>query len=154
MTLSQRDLSRLEGLHVDLVRVVRAAVEAMPPGLSFMVVEGLRTPERQRELVATGASQTLASRHLTGHAIDLAPLVGGGLRWDWPLFYRLADAVAHAANQLFIPLTWGGCWDKPVFQWNQDAEEESLEYAARRRAIGKKPFLDGPHFELPSKDYP
>jgi len=116
---------KLEGVHPDLVRVVSLAI-----GLStvdFSVIEGLRTAERQAELVRAGASQTLKSRHLTGHAVDLVPLVEGKIRWDWPLFHPLAVAMKEAARQLNIPLEWGGDWAK---------------------------FPDGPHFQLPWKEYP
>jgi peptidoglycan L-alanyl-D-glutamate endopeptidase CwlK len=152
--LSQKDLTRLEGLHIDLVKVVRLAAEKMPADLGFMITEGLRTAARQAQLVAAGASQTMRSRHLTGHAVDLAPLLDGGPRWDWPLCYRVADVVADAARELHISLEWGGCWDRTVQQWHSPAHEESEGYANRRRAAGHKAFLDGPHFQLPASEYP
>lgn len=154
MTLSQRDLSRLEGLHVDLVRVVRRAAELMPDDLGFTITEGVRTKERQAQLVAAGASQTMNSRHLTGHAVDLAAVLDGQVRWDWGLYYRLADIVADAVRELAVPMVWGGCFDRPILQWKSRAYVESDDYAARRRAVGARPFLDGPHWELDRKAYP
>lgn len=123
--LGAKSLSRLEGVHPDLVKVVKLAIELSE--VDFTVTEGMRTLERQRQLLAAGASKTLNSRHLTGHAIDLAPLIGGKVSWDWPPFYKIADAMKRAANSLGVPLVWGGDW---------------------------KSFKDGPHFELDRKVYP
>lgn len=123
--LGQRSLSRLEGVHPDLVRVVKKA--AAMSSLDFTVLEGLRTAARQKQLLDLGATKTLNSRHLTGHAVDLAPMVGGTVRWDWPLYHQLAVIVKDAAKAENVPITWGGDW---------------------------RTFKDGPHWELPWKQYP
>ena len=94
--LSQRSHERLKGVHPDLVAVVEAAIRLTP--VDFMITEGLRTPARQAELVRAGASRTLNSRHLTGHAVDVAAWVDGGVRWDWPLYPRIAEAFKAAAK--------------------------------------------------------
>lgn len=121
--LTARDMQRLAGVHPDLVRVIsRARASA-----DFIVTEGLRTEARQRQLVAAGASQTMHSRHLTGHAVDLAALVDGAVRWDWPLYDGLALAVKRAAVEEEVAIVWGGDWPK---------------------------FRDGPHFELDRRRYP
>lgn len=125
MPLTSRSLERLKGLHPDLVRVVINA--ASTGALDFQVSEGLRTVKRQRELFAAGASTTMNSRHLTGHAVDLVVLVGGKVRWDWPLYHRLNALVQHAAETIQVPVEWGGNW---------------------------KAFKDGPHFQLPWAIYP
>jgi peptidoglycan L-alanyl-D-glutamate endopeptidase CwlK len=125
IVLGQRSLSRLEGLHPDLVRVVKKAA-AMSP-LDFTVLEGLRTLDRQKQLFNLGATKTLRSRHLTGHAVDLAPMVGGTVRWDWPLYHRLAKIIKEAAVAENVPIEWGGNW---------------------------RTFKDGPHWQLPWKTYP
>jgi len=122
--LGAKSLARLEGVHPDLVRVVKRAIEITP--VDFTVTEGLRTVERQRALVAAGASQTMKSRHITGHAVDLAALVMGEVRWDWPLYAKLAGAMKAAAKELAVPLEWGGDWK----------------------------MKDGPHFQLPWANYP
>lgn len=122
--LGAKSLARLEGVHPDLVRVVKRAIEITP--IDFTVTEGLRTVERQRALVAAGASQTMKSRHITGHAVDLAAIVMGEVRWDWPLYAKLAGAMKAAARELAIPLEWGGDWK----------------------------MKDGPHFQLPWANYP
>ncbi|MFM7012456.1 MAG: M15 family metallopeptidase, partial [Betaproteobacteria bacterium] len=80
-----RSLAKLKGIHPDLRKVMDRAIELTP--IDFAVTEGLRTEARQKELVAIGASKTLRSRHLTGHAVDIAPFAAGKLRWDWPLFH-------------------------------------------------------------------
>lgn len=125
IVLGQRSLSRLEGVHPDLVRVVKKA--AAMSSLDFTVLEGLRTAARQRQLMDLGATKTLNSRHLTGHAVDLAPMVGGTVRWDWPLYHQLAVIIKDAAKAENVPIQWGGDW---------------------------RTFKDGPHWELPWKQYP
>ena len=123
--LGQRSLSRLEGVHPDLVRVVKKS--AAMSSLDFTVLEGLRTIERQRQLMKQGATRTLNSRHLTGHAVDIAPMIDGKVSWDWPLYHRLAKTVKEAAVAEKVAVTWGGDW---------------------------RTFKDGPHWELPWKQYP
>ena len=122
--LGQRSLSRLEGVHPDLVRVVKKA--AALSDLDFTVLEGIRSVERQKQLVSQGASRTMNSRHITGHAVDLAPMIAGEIRWDWPLYHKLAKIVKSAAADEKVPLQWGGDW---------------------------RAFKDGPHWELPWKFY-
>ena len=123
--LSARSRARLNGVHPSLTAVVEAAIIRSP--VDFMITEGLRTPARQAALVAAGASRTLKSRHLTGHAVDVAALIDGRVRWDWPLYARIAEAFKAAAGELNTPIVWGGDW---------------------------KSLRDGPHFELDRKVYP
>jgi peptidoglycan L-alanyl-D-glutamate endopeptidase CwlK len=123
---SARSLKNLEGIHPDLRRVIDRALIESP--LDFVVIEGLRTKERQKQLVESGASRTLNSRHLTGHAIDLVPIgPNGKAAFDWPLYNRLGPAVKQAAEKEGVQIVWGGDW---------------------------KSFKDGPHFELDRKAYP
>lgn len=122
---SARSIQRLEGVHPDLVRVVRRALELSE--VDFVVVEGRRSEARQRELVKAGASQTMDSRHLTGHAVDLAPYIAGQIRWDWPPFYKIAEAMKKAASEFGVSIVWGGDWTS---------------------------FRDGPHFQLERRAYP
>lgn len=123
--LSMRSKSRLKGVHPDLVKVIKRAIEITE--IDFGVIEGLRSYERQLQLFNSGASKTMNSRHLTGHAVDLVAYLGNRVSWDWPLYYKIADAVKKAAKELGVNITWGGDW---------------------------KTFKDGPHFELSRKDYP
>lgn len=122
--LGSRSLRRLEGVHPDMVKVVKRAIKISD--VDFTITEGLRTLKRQKELYARGASKTLNSRHLTGHAVDLAPLINGRVSWDWPPFYEIARAMKQAAKDLDIQITWGGDW---------------------------RTFKDGPHFELNRRYY-
>lgn len=122
---STRSRAQLRGVNPALVAVVEAAIVRSP--VDFMITEGLRSAERQAALVKAGASRTLKSRHLTGHAVDVAALVDGQVRWDWPLYGRIAAAFKTAALDLKTPIVWGGDW---------------------------KSLRDGPHFELDRKVFP
>jgi len=125
ITLGTRSLARLDGVHPDLVRIVKKA--AAISDLDFTVLEGLRTIDRQKQLFAQKATKTMNSRHLTGHAVDLAPMIGGEISWDWPMYHRLAKTIKAAAAVERLPIQWGGDW---------------------------RTFKDGPHWELPWKFYP
>lgn len=105
---SKQSRERMRGVHPDIVRVMELAISRSP--VDFTVLEGLRTKDRQRELVDRGASKTMNSRHLTGHAIDIAPLSGGAVSWDWPLYHKLAPVIKEAAEELDVDLEWGGDW--------------------------------------------
>ena len=149
--LDERSRRRLQGVHPRLVEVVERAAELTP--VRFVVTEGVRTVERQRQLVAQGASQTMASRHITGHATDLAAVMDGEIRWDWPLYPRIAEAVREAASELGTPIVWGGAWGRLLNDVDSAAEAMDA-YVAERRAQGRRPFMDGPHFELAKDAYP
>lgn len=121
-----RSKKRLDGVHPDLISVVERAVALC--SVDFMVIEGVRTAERQQELFNKGASRTLNSRHLTGHAVDLAPVVGGNIPWDdLGKFKEINKAMQAAAKELGVSIKWGGDF---------------------------KNFFDGVHFELNRKIYP
>jgi peptidoglycan L-alanyl-D-glutamate endopeptidase CwlK len=125
-TFGSRSTKNMTGIHPDLRLVLDKALEDSP--LDFVVIEGLRTLERQKQLVASGASQRLDSRHITGHAVDLLPIgLNGKPAFDWPLYNQLGPAVKKAAEELGVELDWGGDWKK---------------------------FKDGPHFELDRTAYP
>ena len=120
--MDARSERNLRGVHPDLVKVVRATVEDWTrDGMGLIVTEGIRTLERQAELYKAGASQTMNSRHLTGHAVDMAVTVNGDVRWDWPLYMRLGAVMKSNALRLGVKMVWGGDW---------------------------KTFRDGPHYEL------
>lgn len=122
---STKSLDMLKGVHPHLQAVMLKAIG--DSDLDFTVLEGKRTLARQKTLLAQGATKTLNSRHLTGHAVDVAPLVNGKVSWDWPLYYRLEKAIKAAAKILKVPIEWGGDW---------------------------RTFKDGPHWQLPFKEYP
>ncbi len=134
--LSQKSLRRLEGVNPDLIKVVKRAIQITP--IDFIVVEGLRTKERQAYLFEKGATKTMNSRHLTGDAVDLAPIVNNKVSWDWKDFYPLAEAVKEAAKQVRTEVRWGGTWSKL----------STTEFVDGKTELSKT-FPDGPHFEIP-----
>jgi peptidoglycan L-alanyl-D-glutamate endopeptidase CwlK len=148
--LSARSLRNLQGVHPDLVRVVKHAIEDTP--IDFVVIEGLRTMSRQQELVKSGASQTMNSRHITGHAVDLAAWVGE-IRWDMGLYYQIAATMQKVSRYAGVPIRWGGAWVR-LDTATQTPAQLVAQYVASRRAAGRKAFIDGPHFELPAGLYP
>lgn len=148
--LSARSMRNLEGVHPDLANVVRLTLMDSP--IDFVVIEGLRTLKRQQQLVESGASQTMNSRHLTGHAVDLAAWVGE-IRWDMGLYYQIAATVQKVSRYTRVPIRWGGCWVRLDTATKTPAQLVA-DYVASRRLAGKKAFIDGPHFELPAGLYP
>lgn len=135
--LGKRSLSKLEGVHPALERVVKRAITMTM--VDFAVLEGVRTHERQMKLFAVGATSTMNSRHIpntpkhnpdlgpVSHAVDLGAWVDGELRWDWPLYNNIANAVKMAALDEDVKVDWGGDW---------------------------RSFRDGPHFQLTWEEYP
>lgn len=122
--LGSTSRNNLRGVHPDLVKVVERAISISD--IDFRITEGVRSKQRQAVLVSQGASKTMDSRHITGHAVDVVALIGGVVRWDWPLYSKIADAFKKSAAELGIKIVWGGDW---------------------------KTFKDGPHFELDRSVY-
>lgn len=122
---SRRSETNLAGVHPDLVRVMRRALELSE--VDFMITEGFRTKQRQEALLREGKSKTMRSRHLTGHAVDVAAWIDGKVSWNWPHYEVIARAIKQAGAELGVPVEWGGDW---------------------------KSFKDGPHFQLPKSTYP
>ena len=115
--LSQRSLNKMIGVNPKLVEVVTLAITKSP--LDFSVSEGLRTVERQKELVAQKKSQTMKSRHIVGEAVDICVLVDGKANWDFENYRKVADVFKKCAKELDVKITWGGDWkmkDGPHFQ--------------------------------------
>ena len=106
--LSQRSLGRLEGVKPELVDVVKRAIELTT--VDFGVTEGVRTVERQKELVEKGASQTMKSKHITGDAVDLMAYIGGKGCWELNVYDEVADAMKAAAKELDVKIKWGAAW--------------------------------------------
>lgn len=146
-TLSANSMDKLKGVNPALVKVVKRAIQISKQ--DFAVNEGLRTTERQRQLVKSGASQTMNSRHIGGFAVDLVPIVNGKVSWDWRYFYPIAEAMQQAAKELGVNVRWGGCWEV-INNKPGTAKSWVDNYGAERRKLGKKAFTDGPHFELPA----
>lgn len=120
-----RSLSNLVGVHQDLVNVMHRSIESAPH--DFTIIEGVRSPTRQQKLVDEGKSKTLNSRHITGHAIDLAIIKDGKAIWDVQPYIELSLHIKSIAKGMEIPIVWGGDW---------------------------KTFVDAVHYELDRKVYP
>lgn len=145
--LSQRSLDNLNGVDPKLVAVVKRAIELTK--VDFGVIEGLRTVERQRELVDKGASQTMASKHVEGKAVDLMAYIGSRASWELNLYDDIADAMKAAAIELDVSLRWGAAWQvNDIRKWQGTMASAMNAYIDERRAQGRRPFIDGPHFEL------
>lgn len=124
--LSKKSKERLVGVHPDLVRVIERAI--LITKVDFTVLEGVRSLDRQRVLVESGASKTINSRHLTGHAVDIAPYIQGRVELQhWPAFHELAPYIRQAAKDVNVSIEWGGSWVN---------------------------FPDGAHWQLPWDKYP
>lgn len=145
--------SRLIDVQVDLARCVRRAIEITEQ--DFQVFEGLRDIERQRELVAKGASRTLDSYHLAdkhgqSHAVDLVPFIAGRVQWQDGPCLAVARAMHRAAKMTQVPVTWGGTWGLLT---ELDADDLAGAVHAHVLAFkadrGRLPLIDLPHFQVP-----
>ena len=145
--LSQRSIDRLAGVRPELKAVVLRAIEITK--VDFGVSEGLRSEETQRKYVAAGKSQTMASKHLTGEAVDLVAYVDGNVSWELNMYDDIADAIAQAAREQGVPMRWGAAWNvADICEWGDTMEAAMNHYVDERRKQGRRPFIDGPHFEL------
>jgi peptidoglycan L-alanyl-D-glutamate endopeptidase CwlK len=147
--LSSRSRDNLVGVNHDLQRVVNRAIQITT--VDFGVIEGVRSPERQQLLYEAGASHTLKSKHIIGKAVDLMAYIGPRASWELSLYDNIADAMKQAAIEIDIPIRWGGCWIvNDIRTWNHSMEKAMNYYIDTRREEGRRPFIDGPHFEISS----
>jgi peptidoglycan L-alanyl-D-glutamate endopeptidase CwlK len=146
--LSARSEAKLEGLDPRLTAVVKAAIHRTK--IDFGVICGMRTMEEQKALVASGASQTMKSKHLQGYAVDLMAYIGSRASWELNLYDDIADAMAEAAREVDVPIRWGAAWTiSNIAQFHGGTMEDAMNsYIDERRTQGRRPFIDGPHFEL------
>lgn len=148
-----RSLAELEGVHPDLVLVCTRAI-ARSTDVDWAVHDGIRTLEQQREYLRTGVSQTLNSKHLEqpdgfGHAVDLVPYINGRLRWELKPCIEIARLIRAEAIAVQLELTWGAVWDRQLDELDPIRLEQEIEaYVARRKKLGRKAFIDAPHFEV------
>ena len=146
-SLSKRSLSRLAGVEPELVEVVKYAITVTK--VDFGVTCGVRTVAEQKALVASGASTTMNSKHLEGRAVDVVAYVGPNVSWAINLYDDIADAMKEGAKVVGVDLLWGAAWHIPDIRfWDGTMEEAMNAYIDLRRSQGKRPFLDGPHFQL------
>ena len=145
--LSDRSMSMLQGVDEQLVATVKLAI--LNTKIDFGVICGIRTMEEQRVLVEKGASKTMRSKHLDGKAVDLMAYIGSRGSWELNLYDDIADAMQEAAVETGAVLRWGAAWHiNDIRQWNGTMEDAMNEYVDLRRSEGKRPFIDGPHFEI------
>jgi peptidoglycan L-alanyl-D-glutamate endopeptidase CwlK len=144
---SQRSLDELEGVNPKLVDVAHRAIKLTK--VDFGITEGLRSLETQKLYVATGKSQTMNSKHLEGNAIDVVAYIGSKISWELNLYDDIADAFVQAGKQAGVSIRWGAAWNvNDITAWGGDMESAMMYYIDTRRSQGRRPFIDGPHFEL------
>lgn len=148
--LGRKSRRELKGVHPDLGRVVRRAIEITKQ--DFTVHDGIRTMKEQREYVRRKVSKTLRSKHLPqkdgyGHAVDLVPYINGKLRWEWGPIYEIAEAMRTAAKEKGVRVRWGGIWAR-FDNTRLSPKKLVAKYVASRMKLGKEAFIDGPHFRI------
>ena len=150
--LSQRSLDRLDGVHPSLFSIVEKAIQLTK--VDFGCSCGVRTIEEQKVLLAKGASTTMKSKHLIqedgySHAVDLIAYLEGRVSWELNLYDDIADAMKEAADELDIAIVWGAAWHiKDLRSFDGTMEDAMNEYIDLRRSQGRRPFIDGPHFQI------
>ena len=146
-TLSKRSLDKLEGVDDRLQEVVREAIGITK--IDFGVIEGVRSVARQKRLVNSGASQTMDSQLIHVRAVDLLAYSDGRASWELNLYDDIAQAIKESARINNLGIRWGGAWNiEDIRFWNGSMEKAMNYYIDSRRSVGKKPFIDGPHFEV------
>ena len=145
--LSTKSQERLIGVEPELKEIVYEAIKVTK--IDFGVIEGLRTEEKQKQLVESGASQTMKSKHLEGRAVDLMAYIGGRGSWELSVYDEIADAMKEAAIKVDVAVRWGAAWTvTDIREWKGTMEEAMNSYIDTRRGQGRRPFIDAPHFEL------
>jgi peptidoglycan L-alanyl-D-glutamate endopeptidase CwlK len=152
-SLSNRSKSKLEGVHPDMISVVETAITLTK--VDFGVTYGVRTLEEQKKLYDSGRSQTMNSKHLkqdsTGysHAVDVVAYDGSDIVWEINVYDDICDAFKKAAQMHGVSIKWGAAWSEgDIRSYPGTAEDAMMKYVDLRRSEGRRPFIDGPHFEL------
>ena len=146
-SLSKRSLDNLKGVDDRLVKVIKQAIQLT--SIDFAVTEGLRSITRQEILFRNGASKTMQSKHIEGLAVDVVAYVNGRISWELPFYFKIGEAIREAADQQGVVIRWGGAWHiNNICDTKMTMEEMNHQYILSRQSLGKKPFIDGPHFEL------
>ena len=145
--LSESSRSNQQGVDEQLVVTVKLAI--LITKIDFGVICGIRTMEEQRALFEKGASKTMRSKHLEGKAVDLMAYIGSRGSWELNLYDDIADAMQEAATETGAVLRWGAAWHiNDIRDWDGTMEDAMNSYVDLRRSQGKRPFIDGPHFEI------
>mgnify|MGYP001392419354 FL=1 len=150
--LSGRSLNKLEGVHPTMVDTVKRAIELSK--VDFGVIYGVRSLAEQKRLYEAGRSQTMKSKHLVqedgySHAVDLMAYDGSDPSWDIVMYDDIADAMKEAALETGAKICWGAAWQiDDIAKWDGTMEQAMNAYVDLRRSSGRRPFIDGPHFQL------
>jgi len=150
--LSGRSLNKLEGVHPTMVDTVKRAIEVS--SVDFGVIYGVRSLAEQKRLYEAKRSQTMKSKHLVqedgySHAVDLMAYDGNNPSWDIVMYDDIADAMKAAAKETGAKIRWGAAWTiDNIADWDRPMEDAMNNYIDVRRSQGRRPFIDGPHFEL------
>ena len=150
--LSNRSRNKLDGVHPQLVSVVEGAIKLTK--VDFGVTYGVRTIAEQEKLVAAGRSQTMKSKHLIqddgfSHAVDVVAYDGSDVVWELNVYDDICDAFKVAARDVGISIKWGAAWSEgDIRSYEGTAEDAMNAYIDLRRSQGRRPFIDGPHFEV------
>ena len=150
--LSSRSLEKLEGVNPLLVDTVKEAIKLS--SVDFGVIYGVRSLAEQEKLYKAGRSQTMKSKHLiqddkTSHAVDLMAYDGSNPSWDIVMYDDIADAMKAAAKETGAKIGWGAAWQiDDVAKWDGTMEEAMNAYIDLRHSQSRRPFIDGPHFQL------
>jgi peptidoglycan L-alanyl-D-glutamate endopeptidase CwlK len=140
-----RSEMKMADVDENLIKVARLALTYS--SVDFGITCGLRTQHEQNQLMATGKTQTRHSRHQDGMAVDVVAYVDGKVSWDLDHYITISDAFAKACKELGVPLRWGGAWTHNL---NEHTGTEAHEaYVSLRKSQGRRPFIDGPHYEIP-----
>ena len=150
--LSTRSKNKLKGVHPNMVAVVERAIELTK--VDFGVTYGVRSLAEQEKLVASGRSQTMKSKHLKqkdgySHAVDVVAYDGSNVVWEINVYDDICDAIKQAAIEKGVAIKWGAAWSEgDIRLYKGPAEFHMNRYIDLRRGQGRRPFIDGPHFEL------
>ena len=150
--LSGRSLNKLEGVHPTMVDTVKRAIELSK--VDFGVIYGVRSLAEQKRLYEAKRSQTMKSKHLVqedgySHAVDLMAYDGSDPSWDIVMYDDIADAMKEASIETGAKICWGAAWHiNDISEWSGTMEQAMNAYVDLRRSSGRRPFIDGPHFQL------
>ena len=150
--LSQRSLNKLEGVHPQLQDVVKKAISYTK--VDFGVTYGVRDLAEQERLYKSGRSQTMKSKHLLqddgyAHAVDVVAYDGSDVVWEINVYDDICDAFKKAAKEVGLSVKWGAAWSEgDIRSYVGTAEDAMNSYIDLRRSQSRRPFIDGPHFEI------
>ena len=133
--LGKRSMKRLDGVDPRLISVLQKVVKYF----DITVIEGLRSQERQNELLAQGKSKTKFSKHCKGKAVDIAMYP---IDWDnRDDFHYLGGFVLGISAVMGVNIRWGGDWSSPSL-------DKKVMMGAEQRTTSDNGFDDLVHFEI------